>query len=366
MKQPLSVKRYEMIAIQMLYAGASAGFIYPNFIIQSTEGAYWIPLAIWTAGALASSFLYSRLLARLDGGNMIARIQSALGTWGASLLAAPVLLFLIIALVIMLRAYTEMITMTILPTTPISFLNGMLLAPAALAFAGMMPIVRAARIFFLLGFLFTFCLLLIGLSDVKWVLGMPWMRTNGDFLRDKGFYAGSFLWMGFAITSFIGTYTRSSAQSAWKSYAFSLLCAFPFIASYIYLPVMTFGRELSQRLTFPFISKMDTITHYWLVFENLTAIFVSAIMFYLLLIMALKLHAIGEMMKIFMPRANKKILYTCLSLIVYAAATAIPSWRTVENMILLTFGCRFYVMFFFPLLGMLALAYGKKKLEAGE
>ncbi|WP_336788919.1 GerAB/ArcD/ProY family transporter [Paenibacillus sp. MMO-177] len=360
MKRLSTIGWYELLAIQMLYAGASAGFIYPSFIVRSTEGAYWIPLTIWAAGAIVSSWIYSRLLTQLKGEKLLQRIHASIGVVLTCIICLPVLLFLFAALVIMLRAYTEVITMTMLPTTPISFLNGMLLAPAALALSGVMPIVRAARVFFLLTLLLSLVLLIVGLSDVHWTLGAPWIRTNGDFFYDKGFYAGSFIWMGFVITSFIGPYTRQSARVALGSYIIAILCTLPLIASYIYLPIMTFGRDLSKRLTVPVISKMDSVSHYWVLFENLTAIFVSVTMFYILVIMALKMHVIGEMFSTLMPRANRPVIYAGALLAVYAAATLVTSWREIESITIITIGIRLYVMFIFPLLGLLAVAYGRR------
>ncbi|MCS7460585.1 spore germination protein [Paenibacillus doosanensis] len=352
MKSSSAVTSYEMLAIQMLYSGAAAGFIYPSFLIRSTAGAYWIPLAVWMTGAMLSSWLYSKMLARLEGNKLLAEIKASIGRIGATILCLPVMLFLVGVLVITLRAYSEIVTMTMLPTTPISFLNGMLIAPAALALAGMAPIIRAARVFFLLAHLLTVTLMVIGLSDVNWTLGSPWLKSDGDFFLDKQFYAGSFMWMGFAITSFIGPYTRESARRAWRSYTLALLCAIPLIASYIYLPVMTFGRDLSRNLTLPFVSKMDSIYHYWILFENLTAIFVSATMFYALFIMALKMHALGETFQLLFPRANARWIYAFIFIIVYAAATVLSSWRQLEHLIFVTVGLRFYVMFAFPLLAL--------------
>ncbi|NOU99400.1 GerAB/ArcD/ProY family transporter [Paenibacillus planticolens] len=361
MKNASAINGYEMFVIQMLFSGAAAGFIYPTFLIRSTEGAYWIPIAVWIAGALLSSWLYSRMLARLEDNKLIVVIRSSLGTIWASILCLPALLFLFGALIVMLRAYSEIITMTMLPTTPISFLNGMLLAPASLALAGMMPIVRAARVFFLLALTCTLALLILGFSDIDWTLGTPLLRTNGDFLLDKHFYAGSFLWMGFTITSLIGSYRMQSARRAWKSYVIALFCALPFIAGYVYLPIMTFGRELSQRLTFPFVSKMDSIYHYWVVFENMTAIFVSVTMLYVLLIMALQLHALGETIKSLMPRAKTGLIYVIIFIVVYSVATYLSSWRAVEQIVFITVGIRLYMMFVFPLLGMAVLAFAQRR-----
>ncbi|QHT61048.1 GerAB/ArcD/ProY family transporter [Paenibacillus lycopersici] len=363
MKRPSAISGYEMVAIQMVYFGASAGFIYPSLLIRSTGDAYWVPVAVWAAAALLSSWLYSRMLARLEGGKLIAGLCSSIGKVWSFLLILPILLFLGGAMIVLLRAFSEVITMTMLPTTPISFLNGMLLAPAALALAGMMPIVRSARVFFLVTILCSSALLLIGLSNINWTLGSPWLRTSGDFLGNKRFYAGSFLWMGFVLTAFIGPYTAKSAKRSWKSYALALCCALPFIACYIYLPVLTFGKDLSRHLTFPFVSKMDAIYHYWIVFENMTAMFVSVTMLYVLLILALKMHALGESFQLMMPRVNAALIYGVLLVAVYWGATAISSWRVVEDLMIVTVGLRLYVLFVFPLLGMAVLILAGKRRE---
>lgn len=356
-----SISKFEMFALQIMYVGASAGSIYPSYILRSTQGAFWVPIAVWTAGAVVSSWLYGRLLSGLDGEKLLVRLREAIGIVGTCLLSAPLLLFLLLALIVMLRAYTEMVTMTMLPSTPISFLNGIMLAPAALALAGTMPIARAARVFFILTILLSAGLLLVGFSDVSRSLGAPWLRTNGDFLADKQFYSGSFIWMGFVITSMIGPYTKRTARRGWQGYMLALCCALPLILAYIYLPVLTFGRELGQRLTFPFISKMDSVSHYWIVFENLTAIFVSITMLYVLLIMALKMHAAGEMILAVAPRMQARFVYAGIVIAVYTVATALVSWRAMEDMIAFSAVLRLYVMFAFPLLGMAALLYGRQR-----
>lgn len=309
MKTPPSLTGYNMFAVQVLYFGASAGFIYPSLIIRSTTGAYWVPIAIWAALALLSCLLYSKLLSLLENESLIERIGRSIGLPAAFIVSLPQLVFIFGALVVMLRAYSEMITMTMLPTTPITFLNGMLLAPGALALAGMMPIARAARVLFLVSSLLSVFLMLVGFSDVNWTLGGPWLRTSGDFLLNKNFYSGSFIWMGFAFTALIGSYNARISSRYRKSYFFALAFSFPMIAGFIYLPVLTFSRELSRHLTLPFISKMDSVYHYWIVFENLTALFVSVTMLYVLLIMAMKLHALGESLKCLFPRLKSAWIY---------------------------------------------------------
>jgi len=360
-KNPPSLTGYDMFSIQVLFFGASAGFIYPSMIVRSTTGAYWVPLVVWAAVALLSCLLYSKLLGRLQEGKLIDRLCQSAGIPAALIICLPQLIFIFGALVVMLRAYSELITMTMLPTTPITFLNGMLLAPGALALAGMMPIARAARVLYLISTLLSVCLMLIGFSDVKWTLGGPWLFTNGDFLMIRNFYSGSFIWMGFVFTALIGSYNPRISGRYRKSYIYALLLSFPMIAGFIYLPVMTFGRELTRHLTLPYISKMDSVYHYWVVFENLTALFVSVTMLYVLLVMALKLHALGESVKSLFPRANPIWIYGIVVLLVYASASALPSWRAVEGTIFYTLGLRLYALFGFPLLGLALLSVRERK-----
>jgi hypothetical protein len=366
MKASLSIRGYDNFTIHTLFFGVAAGFLFPSFMIRSTTGSYWIPSAVWIAAAILSSWLYRNLLAMLQGRTLLGEIRSSIGRLATTVLSLPILLFLYGAVIVLLRAYSEIVSMTMLPTTPIPFLNGMLLAPALLAFAGMMPIFRSAKVLFLIGLLLCVSLLLIGLSDINWTLGKPWLYTDGDFFINQNFYSGSFLWVGFSITAFIGRYTRQSARIAWKSYVAALIFSLPFIAGYIYLPIMTFGREFSSLLTVPFVSKMDSIYKYWIIVENLAAVFVSAMMLHVLIIMALKLHSCGSVCQELLPTADKRLIYIVLILLVYAGATWLPSWRDLERSLFLTVGIRTYIMFVFPMLGIAALHVARKRREAGR
>jgi len=354
---------YESFVIHLLYFGSTAGFIYPSFLTRSTSGSFWIPLVFWCAAAIFGAWLYARLLSRLQDRPLLTELKRAVGPIPTSLLCLPLFVFLLGALVVMLRSYAEIISMTMLPTTPIAFLNGMIIAPALLASAGVMPIVRSAKVFVVFAVPLSVVLLMLGLSDLNWSLGIPWVRFNSDFISNNQFYAGSCLWMGFVITALIQPYSQRSARVACRAYGLALLCALPLIAGYIYLPVLTFGRELTSQLTVPFVSKMDSIYHYWVIVDNLGAIFVATSMLYVLVVMALKLHALNETMRTFLPPLGSKIASTSLLLAVFITATFIPSWRDIELVLMLTAGLRLYVMFVFPLLGMAFLHAAGRRMQ---
>lgn len=103
-------------------------------------------------------------------------------------------------------------------------------------------------------------------------------------------------------------------------------------------------------LTFPFISKLDAIYHYWIALENLTAIYVSLTICFVLLVMSLKLHALGESLNTFFPHFRRGWLYIVLTVLCYAGASIIPNWRDVEHFLFNSIVIRLYAMFVFPVI----------------
>lgn len=225
MKVPNALSGYDHFSLQCLFFGATVGFVYPSLIINSTHGSYWAPIAAWSLAAMCSCWLYSRLLARLSGKGLITVLvgTTTAGKCLGLLVTIPIILFIAFTLSVMLRAYSELVTMTMLPTTPILFLNGMIVASGALAWAGLMPIVRAAKIITLLCALLMLLLIFAGVFECHWELGQPWFKLNFDFLRNKHFYAGSFIWMGFIYTAVLGTHDHQSAKAYRNSYGASII-----------------------------------------------------------------------------------------------------------------------------------------------
>lgn len=357
---------YDLFALHILYIGVAASFIYPSFMIRSTTGSYLYPLAVWVVVALISAFVYRMLLSNLNGISLVEELRASIGVWFASALCLPLLLAVLVSAITILRAYSEIMTMTMLPTTPIFFLNGLLIAPVLLSYAGIMPIIRSAKVFFLVAIILCWALQLVGISDVKWHLGQPWFTTTGDFFLNRDFYAGSFLWMGFAISSMLGAYTPQAARMAWRSYALALLVSIPAIAGFFYFPVLTFGREFSRQLTVPFVSKMDSIYHYWIIVDNLAALFVSAVMLHILIVLAIKQYFLEYIIRKLMPSADRRLLSILGFLLVYGGATWLPSWRSMEHFLTLGVALRGYVLILFPLLVMAALHIARRRQKAGH
>ncbi|MGN7455683.1 GerAB/ArcD/ProY family transporter [Paenibacillus pasadenensis] len=361
-KQPKR-SAYAYFCLFSLYFGAAGGFLYPSLVINSTDGALWLPILLWAGASAASCLLYVRLLRGLKGQPLLPYARGLLGPAAAWLLTFPLLLFAFGAVIVMLRSFSELVTMTLLPTTPISFLDGMIVPAALLAAAGLPPIFRAARLLFLLAFTILLFLLLVGFINTHLYYGGPWLRPEPAFLLSGDFYGGSFLWMGFAFVALCGSYDAEESRAYRKGYLLALGVGTALVLSFVYLPVLTFGRELSSNLTFPFVTKMDSVYQYWIVFENLTSIFLSATMFCLLVVMALKLRTIGSVAHGLWPKLPVSKLVLTASAVVFAVATWIPEWRIIESWLFNSLVIRMYVMFAFPLL---LLAAGKRKTAKEE
>lgn len=331
----------------MVFGGTSF-FLYPYFIIQSTSRSYWLPVVAWFLLGLAGAWIFTRMLAKKPGSDAYAVSKQEFGRIGILLFHLPLMAFAWNTIVLMIRAHAEIISMTMLHATPQWFLNAFLFVSLFLASGGFKSIVRTAGVFTIVSVPLSIGLTIVGLSDIQPGLGRPWLRCNRDFLHSPTFYAASYMWAGFVYFAVCGKYTKKPGQ-LWKAYAAAAAIFLPLIFSAVYLPILTFGPELSKSLTFPYISKMDSISKYGLVFENLTAIFISVSILYVILTVAMMINCLGVGVQALFPKWQRKWVYVCIGILTYGTALVIPSWHWIERAVVWDTPLRLYVMFIFPL-----------------
>ncbi|MCM3749182.1 GerAB/ArcD/ProY family transporter [Paenibacillus pasadenensis] len=363
MKQE-SLSTYDIFCIHALYAGACAGLIYPSMLINSTIGPLWIPIAVWATASLLSGMLYGRLLLKLNGQEIVPFVGKLIGKPFAFLLLLPVLVFMCAAITVILRSFTELVSMTLLPTTPMPFMNGMIILPAALAASGFMPIARASRALLLTAIGTILVLIIVSFPSTEWDLAGPWRGPTGDFFTHRDFYAGSFVWMGFIFTAIIAPYSNQQAKRFQKGFWAGIAFTLALVLCFIYIPTMTFGREMTEALSFPVVSKMDAIYEYWIIFENLTAIFLSATLLCILLVLALQLKAVERIVTGIWTKLPGVWVVAATMLLVFFIALFIPEWRNMERFIINSVFLRLYSMFLFPSIVM--LCYFIKQRKAGS
>ncbi|WP_240417124.1 GerAB/ArcD/ProY family transporter [Paenibacillus periandrae] len=343
----LHISFSQYFVLQIMLFGGTSFFLYPFYVVHATNNSYWIIIVIWMLLGLLGAWLYSCMLAIEPGKDAFAICKQQFGMVGSILFIVPLLWFVGSSIVLMIRSHGEMISMTMLHATPQWFLSGVVFISAFLASGGLISIVRTAGVFVIVSIPLSIGLTLLGLSDNDFQLGKPWLQSNGDFLQEASFYASSYIWTGFIYFAVTGAYSNKPKQ-LWKPYGIAALFFLPMIGGAVYFPILTFGPELTRSLTFPYITKMDSISHYWLVIENLTAVFVSVSMLYVILAMALMIYCFVIGVRALFPRFKENWLYITTGLWAYGLALIIPSWNWMEQAVIWATPLRLYVVFVIP------------------
>lgn len=348
MKQSVNINSYQYVVIHIIFFGGMSYFLYPDLSINCTSQAFWVPVVIWVLIAMLGAWLYSRTMAIHPGYDIVEIGILCFGKLGALIVLIPLFLFWFNSIVLMVRMHAELVTMTMLPTTPPWFLSAILVVPLFSASGGIRSIVRSAGIFVVVAVPLSLLMNVNALEHIDFKLGKPWLKPNGDFLFNTDFYASSYVWVGFIYIAVIGKFS-SDPMKLWKPYVMAAFCFLPFILAGVLLPLLTFGPEFTRQLTFPYVTKMDSIDSYWILFEDYTAVFVSTTMIYVVSTISLMYFCLGQGIQSFFPNWNKKVVFPMLGILTYIAALAIPSWNWMVQALVWETPLRLYLSWGLPL-----------------
>lgn len=360
-KLPLSDAQY--FILQLAVFGATSYFLYPYLILHTDGGSYWMPMVTGLIAGIVGARLFSGMMAQHPGLDAFAVVKRALGWPGLLLFALPYSWYAWRAMTMIARAHAEIISMTILHTTPLWILLCTIPIATLLAAGGVASIARAAAVFVMVGIPVTVGITLLGLSNLDYTLHEPWRATDFSYLGSKTFYTSSFVWVGFLYLSSCGDRARSPG-TLWKPYAAAAFCFLPVLAGAIYLPVLTFGVGFAKALTFPFLSKLDSISHYWLVIENLTAVFVSVVILLVILTLSLMLHSLSAALRALLPFVPLRFACAAVGAATYVSALLIPSWGWIEKGIWNDTPVRLYLVLFPPAVWLWSRLTGRRRQRA--
>ncbi|MEK0315534.1 GerAB/ArcD/ProY family transporter [Cohnella sp. 56] len=339
--------------------GATSYFLYPYLVLHSTEGSYWMPILTGVLVGVLGAKTFSGLMALHPGLDAFAVLRRTLGLPGLLLFALPFAWHVWRAMVMIARAHAEIISMTILHATPLWALHCIVFVAMFLAAGGIASIVRAAAVFIVVGIPVTVGLTLLGFSDLDFTLHEPWDPGHLSFLDSRAFYSSSYVWVGFLYLSSCGQHARRPDR-LWLPYTAAAACFLPVMFGTVYLPVLTFGPAFSKVLAFPFLTKMDSISHYWLIVENLTAVFISAAILFVILTLSLMMHSLVAALRAILPFLPARPAYAIVGIGTYVSALLIPSWDWIEKGVWLETPVRLYLLALPPLVLLLArLAKGR-------
>lgn len=322
-------------------------FLYPTNIIEAVQIGHWLPIATGFALHFAIIAAYMRGMSYFSSLDLVDGLRTA-GNTVAAVLLAPVAVYLIMICVITIRAYSEIILIVFLSSTPLWAIMALLIAISTyIAILGIEAIFRTAILLFFLFVPLTVFVIGSAFQNADWLYALPAMDSDTGgfaFLLERPYllslfaYGGGFLFLGFVQPYF--EYRRRSVL--WSS--FILL---PLFLLSVYLPVLTFGQNTAEKFQFPFILTIDTISIDWLMFDRISMFFLISMITFVILFLAIVMWKVIRIVR-FKWTSKPVILMLPFSISLFVVCLQIPDWEHVTVLLWWNTYFRLYVMFIIP------------------
>ncbi|KMJ58854.1 hypothetical protein AB685_07190 [Bacillus sp. LL01] len=339
-------KSWQVVIIYVLTHLGLIFFLYPADIIGSTEEAHWIPVTIGVILHIAVVSLYMRGLAFFPGKNII-EIYTRSGNVLKVVFLLPIFAYFIMAIIITLRAYSEIITIVFLTNTPLWAI--MLLFLVITCFLAMKGVETILRTGVLIAFLFLpliFFVMIYSFQNVDWNYIFPIWNDDFSFIKNQ-IYLNSFFAIGggFLFLGFVQPYFTFQRKKVLLGIAFVIPCFF----LSVYVPLLTYGQATASTFFFPFVMTLDAINITWLMFDRVTIFFLLSLITFIMLFLSLVMWKAVKIANAFLPFAKHSYLVLFFSTIIYLICLWIPNWSDVEKLFSWNTLLRFYVLITVPL-----------------
>ncbi|WP_248923954.1 GerAB/ArcD/ProY family transporter [Paenibacillus hamazuiensis] len=323
-------------------------FMYPTEIIESVPIGHWSPILLGFLFHVTLLGIFTKGLSYFKSQNLIDIFLGA-GKAFAVILLVPVTFYFLMEIVIMVRAYSEIIKMIFLENTPIWAIIALLLAVTTMISSlGIETVFRTGLLIAVL-FLPIFLLVLsISFQNADWRYVFPLMDERAvslsyvlsrPFLLSLFAFAGGFTFLGF-IQPYI-PYKRRSVMGA------SALLLPLFLIS-VYVPLLTFGQNTVFELQFPFITAIDTVNITWLMFDRVTMFFMITLICFVLLFFSLVMWKATLLIRRALPFIRPIPAKLLLALALFILCLQIPDFKTVEQLLWWNTFLRLYVTIAIP------------------
>ncbi len=321
-------------------------FMYPRNIIESTDDSHWIPIFIATGIHFLVVILYLKGLNYFPNQSVIS-IYSNAGRGYSFLFLIPLCLYFIMALIITVRAYSEVIIIIFLSNTPLwSVMALLLLGSTYLAFLGVQPIFRTSVLFAVIFIPSILFVLISTLQNVDWYYLLPIWSNDFTFLTKQS-YLKSFFAVGGGVL-FLGIIQPYMSFQK-KSLLFSVACVSPFFFISVYIPILTFGHETASTMMFPFAIATDAVNINWLAFDRITVFFLLSSITFLMLFLSLTLFATARILNHYFSKIHTRYFVLFTAVVSFIFCLTIQNWTELEEIFGWNTGLRFYVIFTIPL-----------------
>lgn len=202
-------------------------FMFPGNIVSSTEQGHWFPILFGFVLTFILISLYMKGLSYFPKQDIIT-IYSDIGKAATVFFLLPITVYLLMIIVVMVRAYSEIITIVFLTNTRLWAIMALLLIISTyLATKGVETIFRTGillSILFLLPVLFIF---FTTFQNVDWRYIIPFtprfdFMTKPSYLKSYFAFSGGFLYLGF-VQPYLSYSRKKSSFSRRHSHSFLYL-----------------------------------------------------------------------------------------------------------------------------------------------
>ncbi|KRE55955.1 GerAB/ArcD/ProY family transporter [Paenibacillus sp. Soil750] len=322
-------------------------FLYPEDIIASTPSGHWVLILFEMIVHFAAISMYMKGLSSFPGWDII-RIYMNAGKTVAIFFLLPVTLYLLVVIIIAVRAYSEVITIIFLSNTPLwSIIILLLFVSTYLALKGVNAIFRTGVLVGTLSLPLILIISLTSFQNVDWNYVFPLFDqgsfsflTTSSYLKSFFAYAGGFLYLGFVPPFF--TYQR-------KKVLLAIVALTPFFILSVYVPLLTFGEATAATLHFPLVVVFETISIPWLMFDRVTMFFMFTLIAFSMIFISLVLWETNQVISQCIPFVKPKYLLIFLSVFIFIICLTIHDWETVEKLLLWNSPLRLFVLVTVPL-----------------
>lgn len=343
-------KSLQVIVVYLLTHVGLIFFMYPTDIIESLEAGHWSAILLGFAIHVVLLGIYLKGLGFCATRNVI-DIFMGVGRWFAVVFLFPVALYFAMIIMITVRAYSEIVTLIFLDSTPLWAIMVLLLVVSALTAAfGVDAIFRTGV---LTALLFSPALLLVfslSFQNADWRYMFPLIDERAatfsyvfsqPYLLSFFAFTGGFMFLGFI---------PSSIPYKPRNVLFASAALLPLFLLSVYVPLLTFGQNAASLLQFPFITAVDTVNVSWLMFDRITLFFLLSLVGFTVIYLSLVMWKTSLMIRSvfsFMPPVTTVLLLAASVLLI---CLYIPDWHSVERLLWWNTILRLYVMLGVPLI----------------
>jgi spore germination protein (amino acid permease) len=339
-------KSWQVVFIYLLTHLGLIFFLYPANIIGSTDEAHWIPILTGVLFHILVVYMYLKGLSFFPGKDII-EIYTKAGMIVKISFLLPIFAYFIMAIIISIRAYSEIITIVFLSNTPLwAIMLLLLVITCYMAIKGIETIFRTGVMVAFLFLPLIIFVMIFSFQNVDWNYIYPAWNSDLSFLTKQDFLNSFFaIGGGYLFLGFVQPYFSYKKKKVFLGIALVVPCFF----LSVYVPILTYGQATASTFFFPFVMTLDAINITWLIFDRVTIFFLLSLITFIMLFLSLVMWKAVRITNAFFPVVKASYLVIFFTSSIFLICLFIPNWSDVQRLFTWNTFLRFYVLITVPL-----------------